>query len=422
MRFRSSATIVGVVLALVGTAFSATAGGSRPGLPPGQTQGITSNSIKVGGIAGIENPVNLPYGDIYVGAQAYFDMINAQGGVAGRKINFAVKRNDSSQPTRDLLQVRALNEEDKVFAIIPVAALYLTGADYTVQHGIPVFGYHVSNDWQKGPNLFGETGSTTCFTCVYPPHAWIARQLGATKVGVLGYNVQIAQDCTDWHVLSLHKYGIKTPYVNKALAFGFTISAFAADVEKIRKSGIQILTTCQDSNGSLLAKEAINQGGVNIPVVWGEGYSYDFLQRFGSKLDGLYLSLSEQPFEDPQPSVGLKQFMDAMAKGGHSLNKVALAGWENADLFVTGLKKVGRNLTRQKLIDAINTTTNWTAHGINSGVNWKVDGHKIVKNGLDCSSYVKVENGKFVPVFGKPGHPFVCLKGNAKSLDDVIYK
>ena len=421
MRFRSTATTV-VVIALVGLAFTATAGARRPAAPPGQTQGITNNSIKVGGIAGLENPVNLPYGDIYVGAQAYFDMINAQGGVAGRKIKLAVKRNDSSQPTRDLLQVRALNEEDKVFAIVPVAALYLTGADYTVQRGIPVFGYHVSNDWGRVRTSSARPVRPRASRASTRRTRGSPKQLGATKVGVVGYNVQIAQDCTDWHVLSLHKYGIKTPYVNKALAFGFTISAFAPDVEKIRTSGIQILTTCQDSNGSLLAKEAMNQAGVNIPVVWGEGYSYDFLQRFGDKLNGLYLALSEQPFEDPQPSIGMQQFKAAMAKGGHSLNKVALAGWENADLFVTGLKKVGRNLTRQKLIDAINNTTDWTAHGINSGVNWKVDGHKIVKNGLDCNSYVKVENGKFVPVFGKPGHPFVCLKGNAKSLDDVIYK
>jgi len=421
MRFRSTATVV-VVIALVGLAFTATASGSRPGLPPGQTQGVTAKEIKVGGIAGLENPVNLPYGDIYVGAQAYFDMINAQGGVAGRTIKLAVKRNDSSQPTRDLLQVRALNEEDKVFAIIPVAALYLTGADYTVQRGIPVFGYHVSNDWQKGPNLFGETGSTTCFTCVFPPFAWFAKQVGATKVGVLGYNVQIAQDCTDWHVLSLKKYGVKTPYVNKALAFGFTISSFAPDVEKIRKSGIQLLSTCQDSNGSLLAKEAMNQAGINIPVVWGEGYSYDFLQRFGDKLNGLYLSLEEQPFEDTMPSVGMQQFKDAMAKGGHTLNKVELAGWIVADLFVQGLQKVGRNLTRQKLIDAINQMRNFTAHGITAGIDWKKSGHKIDRNGLVCQSYVKVENGKFVPVFGTPGKPFVCLKGNAKSLNDVVYK
>jgi ABC-type branched-subunit amino acid transport system substrate-binding protein len=418
---RASIAIV-VVCALAGTAaWSAGASAGTPKVrfraPAGQTDGVSKDEIKVGGLVGIDNPVNLPYGEIYDGAQAYFDMVNAQGGVFGRKIVITSKRNDSSQPTRSLLQARALVEEDKVFALLPVSVLYFTGARYLAQKGVPAFGYHISNDWENHPNLFGGGGSASCFQCPDATYPWLAKKLGATKVGVIAYNVQISQDCARWEKLSYNKYGIKTPYVNKSLAFGFTLSAFKADVEQIRKSGIQLLNTCLDSNGSLLIKEALNDAGINIPVTWGDGYDQKFLARFGDKLTDLHLAVYEQAFEDPNPTKGMALFKQEIAKTGGQLDEITLTGWVAADLFVTGLRKVGKNLTRQKLIDALNKLRNFSAGGIIPPVDW-TKAHKDDPTSTNCRSFITVKDGKFAPEFGVPGKPFVCLAGDAKSLDD----
>jgi hypothetical protein len=320
---------------------------------------------------------------------------------------------------KNLLQTRALVEEDKVFAVMPVATINFSGARYLTKVGVPAFGYHISNDWQNAPNLFGETGSYTCFDCPWPIDAWVAKQLGAKRVGVIGYSVQIAQDCVRWRKGAYNRFGVKTPYVNDVLAFGFTESSFAADVQKIKNAHLDMLTTCMDSNGSLLIKQAMAKAGINIPVQWGEGYNQAFLDRYGKDLDGLYLSLSEQPFEDPLPSVGLQLFRQWMTNTGHAdtINKISEAGWEDADLFVAGLQKIGRNVTRQRLIDAINKFKSWSAHGINSGVDW-TKAHNRNTGGLSCQSFVKVVNGKFVPTFGQPGKPFVCLKAQTRNLND----
>jgi branched-chain amino acid transport system substrate-binding protein len=365
------------------------------------------------------NPVGLPYDDINDGVNAYFAMVSSEGGVNGRQLKLVKIRDDASQPVKNLLQTRALVEEDKVFAVMPVATINFSGARYLTKKGVPAFGYHISNDWENAPNLFGETGSSTCFDCPWPIDPWVAKQLGAKRVGVIGYSVQIAQDCVRWRKDSYNKYGIKTPYVNDVLAFGFTISSFAADVQKIKDAKLDLLTTCMDSNGSLLVKQAMAKAGINIPVQWGEGYNQDFLDAHASDLDGLYLSLSEQPFEDPQPSQGLQLFRQWMGTTGGTINKISEAGWEDADLFVAGLQKIGRNVTRQRLIDAINKFKSWSAHGINSGVDW-TKSHKDYGGGVSCQSFVKVENGKFVPVFGESGKPFVCLKTHTKSLDDFV--
>ena len=386
------------------------------------TQGITDTEIKVGGVGGYSvNPVNLPYDQMVDGVNAYFAMINSEGGVFGRQLKVVKNRDDRSQSITDLLQTRALVETDKVFAIMPVVTTGFAGARYATKNGVPVFGYHISNDWEDAPNLFGETGSATCFTCPDPTYPWLAKQLGATRVGVIGYNVDIASDCVHWQTLSYKKFGVKVPYANDSLAFGFTESAFAAEIAKMKKAKIDMLSTCMDSNGSLLIKQAMDAAGLKVPVQWGEGYNQEFLDAYGKDLDGLHLSISEQPFEDPLPSEGMTNYLKWMATTGGHVHKISLAGWIVADLFVEGLQAIGPHPTRSKLIKALNEMDNFTAHGVTSGIDWTV-AHSDNNKGLACRSFLKVVDGKFVQEFAEPGKPFVCLDSHTKSLDDYVVK
>ncbi len=54
--------------------------------------GVTATEIRVGGVASITKPINGPYGDSCKGVQAYFDMVNAQGGVHGRRLRLVACR------------------------------------------------------------------------------------------------------------------------------------------------------------------------------------------------------------------------------------------------------------------------------------------------------------------------------------------
>ena len=420
-------TAVLAVVALTALGTSATGVSATSSAKKNDTQGITKTEIRVGGVGGFStNPVGLPYDQMVDGVNAFFAMINeTENGVYGRELKVVKMRDDASQSIKDLLQTRALVEEDKVFAVLPVATVGFQGAKYLTKNGVPTFGYHISNDWEDAPNLFGETGSATCFDCPDPTYPWLAKQLGVKRVGIIGYNVDIAQDCVRWQKKSYHKYGIKTPYVNDVLAFGFTEASFAPEIRKMKKAKIDMMSTCNDSNGSLAIKKAMDAAGLNVPAQWGEGYNQEFLDRNGDALDGLYMSISEQPFEDPMPSIGMQNYLEWMQRTGGHVHKISLAGWILADLFVQGLKAIGPNPTRSKLIKALNKMRNFTAHGISigggSGIDWTV-AHSDNNEGQSCRAFLKVENGKFVPVFGEPGKPFVCLDGNAKSLDDYEVK
>src|SRR5215813_15603005 len=74
--------------------------------------GVTDSEIKIGNTAPYSGPAS-NYGTIWKCEAAYFKMINAQGGINGRQINF-ISYDDAYSPPKTVEQVRKLDESDQV--------------------------------------------------------------------------------------------------------------------------------------------------------------------------------------------------------------------------------------------------------------------------------------------------------------------
>jgi branched-chain amino acid transport system substrate-binding protein len=77
--------------------------------------GVTATSIKIGNIAPYSGPASA-YSNIAKGQAAYFAMLNDQGGINGRKIDF-ISLDDGYSPPRAVEQVRRMVEQDNVALI-----------------------------------------------------------------------------------------------------------------------------------------------------------------------------------------------------------------------------------------------------------------------------------------------------------------
>jgi hypothetical protein len=73
-------------------------------------------------------------------------------------------------------------------------------------------------------------------------------------------------------------------------------------------------------------------------------------------------------------------------------------------------KAAGPAFTRQKVVDEINKMTDYTARGLLAGIDWTTAHKQDPRQGCGVGS--RVQNGEFVPTFGEPGKPFVCLQAN----------
>ena len=72
--------------------------------------GVSDTEIKLGSTMPYSGPAS-SYGTIGKSEAAYFAMINDQGGVNGRKINFIV-RDDGYSPPKTVEEIRELVEQD----------------------------------------------------------------------------------------------------------------------------------------------------------------------------------------------------------------------------------------------------------------------------------------------------------------------
>jgi branched-chain amino acid transport system substrate-binding protein len=166
---RSSRRLVSfVAAATVATTLAACGGGDSGGGGGGGDSaeneasdiGITEDSIKLGAhypLTGVAAP---GYSEIPTGVQAYFDFVNANGGVNGRQIEF-VYRDDAYNPTNTSQVVNQLVLEDEVFAIMSGLGTPTHNAvtDFLNSEGVPDLfvssGSRLWDDPEEKPYTFG---------------------------------------------------------------------------------------------------------------------------------------------------------------------------------------------------------------------------------------------------------------------------
>jgi branched-chain amino acid transport system substrate-binding protein len=158
--------------------------------------GATDTEIKVGHIVPYSGPASA-YGVIGKSEAAYFKMINDQGGINGRKVNF-ISYDDAYSPPKAVEQVRKLVESDEVlFVFNPLG----TPSNTAIQKYLNA---------KKIPQLFVATGATKWndpknfpWTMGWQPSyqseaqiyaKWLMKEKPDAKVAVLYQNDDFGKD------------------------------------------------------------------------------------------------------------------------------------------------------------------------------------------------------------------------------------
>jgi ABC-type branched-subunit amino acid transport system substrate-binding protein len=108
--------------------------------------GANDKEIKIGGVSPYSGPAS-SYGTIGKGIKAYFDKVNAEGGINGRKLVW-VSYDDGYNPARTVEMTRKLVEQDEVLFIFNVLGTPTNSA------------IHKYMNQKKVPQLFNATGAT----------------------------------------------------------------------------------------------------------------------------------------------------------------------------------------------------------------------------------------------------------------------
>ena len=399
---------IGAAVAVLGTGCSnASTSASAPSAS--SAPGVSAHQINVGAVATLSGGVAADFAPIIPGVRAYLDMVNANGGVYGRKIVLTHALDDGTVNNEQV--VRTLVDQDDVFAVVGLATAYFSAAPFLAQTGTPTFGYATENDWTPAKNLFAAYGSVVDYSTTEPFFPYIARQLHAHVAGVIAYGVPQSADECQSAVSALKQYGVTVGYSDLAVVVGNSLSS---DVVHMKQAGVDFVISCMDVPGNLLLSQAIQQNGLTgVKQLWLDGYDLSTLHQYSSLMQNTYFLVQHVPFQAgsqfPGEFPGLRQYIAVMNKyePAYTYNEVAMEGWLSAALFVAGLRAAGPSPTQRSLVSAVNHITNFSGDGLTTPVNWSVAHTKVTPP--SCETFVVAKGDTFKVVFNRGSDIWVCF-------------
>ncbi|SFC72330.1 ABC-type branched-chain amino acid transport system, substrate-binding protein [Nocardioides terrae] len=331
----------------------------------GDTTGVTDTSIKVGGTFPLTGVAAPGYSEIPKGIKAYFDYVNAQGGVHGRKIQWTVK-DDGYNPTQTSAVTNELVLKDKVFAMLGSLGTPTHEAvvDFLNDNKVPdIFVSSGSVAWGDDPDKYPWTfGWQTDYESEGKVIGqYIADNMPDAKIGLFLQDDDFGasgeaglRKYVDKQIVEVQKYtpgGTDvTPQVaalkasGADLVVGFNVPSYTALTQLVSlKVGYkpQWFYSNVGSDPTLVGALLAN-------------FSKGAVSNGASLLDGVmstaYLPGVDQP---DNPWVTLYQKVwDANGEGG-PLTNYLVYGMSEAYTFVQALQAAGQDLTREGLVDAL---------------------------------------------------------------------
>jgi branched-chain amino acid transport system substrate-binding protein len=411
-----TALLAGCASASSSGASTTTVGGGSTAPTPATTlassaPGVTPTQINIGAISTLTGAIAANFSAFAPGMQAYFKMINAKGGINGRKLVLAYNLDDAGNPTTFTQLAHTLVQQDHVFAV--AASTYWFTPNLFVQTKTPTYGYNVSGNWAGPANLFAAGGSVQDYKSGLPAVSYIIKKTNSKSVAIVSYGPAIASSYNACHAdaQGLAAAGIKVSYDDLDAPLGGSLTSA---VQKIQQAGADFIVSCMQGSDNITMARTIQQYGLKVHQLWFDGYDNSLLNQYSSLMQGVYFNVNGTvPFDAikvyPGKYPGVQQYISTMQKYEPSLvySQEALQGWQSAALLAAGIKAAGANLTQANVINQTNQLTNFSAGGTGTTTNWKFVHTQNTYPG--CSAFVQVKGKTFVPALGKGSQVFVCF-------------
>jgi branched-chain amino acid transport system substrate-binding protein len=346
-------------LARAGLTFATIAGFA----PAAFAFGVTDNTILLGQSAAFSGAVAPQVKELTAGAQAYFDQVNRNGGIHGRKVMLE-SLDDGFDPKRAAENTRKLIEEKKVFS------LFLYRATPTTEAAMPIF------TRAKVPLVAPSTGAQSMYTPVNPylfpvrpsyhaETAKIIEQLGAMglkRIAIFHVDDSFGKDGLLGYQTAMKKIGMEPVAVASYPRGTVKVEDAVRTVADANPHAVVMVSAA--NAGAAFIKQMRKRGAGPQFVLLSNVSSQAFIKDLGEDGRGVAVSqVSPYPFTATTPLV--KQFHDAMKEHGKAeVSYSSLEGYIAARVMVEGLKRAGRQLTREKFIGAMESMREFDLGGV----------------------------------------------------------
>ena len=327
------------------------------------TPGVTANEIKLGISSPTSGSAGVAYGKLPGAMKAYFNYINANGGVYGRKITL-VHRDDKYLPVNAATRTTQLVYDDGVFALV--------GALGTATHTRAYKSASLAKE--NVPDLFVNTGFSgfgdttkypTTFT-VLPSYVmeakiiskFIKENFAGQQVALIAQDDEFGEDGAKGFKLGELKIASTTLYPQSTLTDARAKTLLTGLSALPGKPVVVMMGTTDVTAVILKAADSLQLVSKFTWIAGSVGGDANTLVRgFGvapSVINGVFAASFFPDAKDTKDEY-VNQFAKINAKynKGVPFDNVVLQGMNSALLTVQALRAAGKNLTRSGLISAI---------------------------------------------------------------------
>ena len=310
--------------------------------------GVTATEILIGQSAALTGPAAELGQQMQAGAQAYFKAVNTQGGVFSRRIRM-VTLDDGYEPERAAANTRQLIEKDKVFALFGYVGTPTSNAALPLFTAakVPFFAPFTGAESMRRPvnrNIFNVRTSYMAETQAIVDHLAAAKNIAVLyqndaygQAGLLGVRQALAKK-------QLQPAAVATVDRNST-----DVAKAVDELASVKPQAVVIITTYTSAAAFIkeMKKKSPTTAFWNVSFVGSRSLS----DELGEAGRGVGVS-QVVPFPWDRTTELTEQHYKSLGDG---MSFTTLEGYLAARVFVEGLRRAGKDLTREGLITALET-------------------------------------------------------------------
>ena len=344
----------------------------------GDSTGVSENEIVIGSFGPLTGPAAL-WGNIVKGMDAYFKMVNEEGGINGKQIKFVMK-DDAYDPSRTVPAVREMVQKDEVFAFVGGigTAPCMSVLDYIVEENIPwISPITGATHWSipLKENVFSVLPYYIDEGIIQAKYA--VDSLGTDKIGIIYQNDDVGKSALVGAKSYLSERGLD--FVSE-VPVEITDTDLTSHIARLKESGADVV----------LLWTLPRQGVITVTSAKVIGYEPQFIASFilsdmalmhdltkGAWEGVIFGSFAKPPYDYSDQRI--VKYKSAMEKFYPDVRwgVFPFAGFIYAEPFAAALKTLGGDITREGLIEAMNNLTDLDLVG--ATVSFSPDNHQALR-------------------------------------------
>lgn len=336
--------------------------------------GVTDSEIRIGQFAAQTGPAAELGKRMQLGILAHFNSVNAGGGIGGRKLTL-ISRDDGYEPEKAAAAVKALIEEDKVFALIGSVGTPTTLAAVPAinAEGIPLIGPFTGAQALREPfnrNIFHVRASYFDETERIVQHL---STVGIKKIAIFYQNDSYGKAGLEGVMRALAKRDLKPAATVTVERNSVDVAAPLAEILKASPEAVIQISAYKSCAALIKQARAKTFGGqfFNVSFVGSKALA----EELGDASAGVSIS-QVVPFPYIPSSAIVREYQQRMTEAGNKdFDFSSMEGFLAAKVLTEGLRRApGKSLSRESLSTALESMRDFNMGGFT--VNYSAKSHE----------------------------------------------